>query len=122
MIFFISAMVLLFSMIKSLQIGRCALGKQRMIINSGIGRAVRSGSVPCNMNTARWSSGSSADISNLRKPDNILAGLRPNSQKYFDYHHTEIDTFENVNKRELELGSAAVASLVYLFDKYGIRN
>ena len=66
--------------------------------------------------------GSGADISNLRKPDNILAGLRPNSQKYFDYHHTEIDTFENVNKRELELGSAAVASLVYLFDKYGIRN
>ena len=66
--------------------------------------------------------GSGADISNLRKPDNILAGLRPNSQKYFDYHHTEIDTFDNVNKRELELGSAAVASLVYLFDKYGVQN
>ena len=66
--------------------------------------------------------GSGADISNLRKPNNILAGLRPNSQKYFDYHHTEIDIFENVNKRELELGSAAVASLVYLFDKYGVQN
>ena len=66
--------------------------------------------------------GSGADISNLRKPNNILAGLRPNSQKYFDYHHTEIDVFENVNKRELELGSAAVASLVYLFDKYGVQN
>mgnify|MGYP006225341209 FL=1 len=48
--------------------------------------------------------------------------MRPNSQKYFDYHHSEIDVFENVNKRELELGSAAVASLVYLFDKYGVQN
>ena len=66
--------------------------------------------------------GSGADISNLRKPNNILAGLRPNSQKYFDYHHTEVDIFENVNKRELELGSATVASLVYLFDKYGVQN
>ena len=46
--------------------------------------------------------------------------MRPNSQRYFDYHHTEIDTFDAINKRELELGSGAVASLVYLFDKYGI--
>ena len=47
--------------------------------------------------------GSGADISNLRKDNNVLSGLRPNSQRYFDYHHTEIDTFDAVNKRELEL-------------------
>ena len=48
--------------------------------------------------------------------------LRPNSQRYFDYHHTEIDTFDAINKRELEMGSSAVASLVYLFDKYGLND
>ena len=42
-----------------------------------------------------------------------MLGLRPNSQKYFDYHHTQIDTFENVNKRELELGSSIKVVLVF---------
>ncbi|PDH49717.1 MAG: peptidase M28 family protein, partial [Cryomorphaceae bacterium MED-G14] len=65
--------------------------------------------------------GSGADIANLKTDNNILAGLRPNSQRYFDYHHTEIDTFDAINKRELEMGSGAIASLVYLFDKYGLR-
>ena len=64
--------------------------------------------------------GSGADISNLKKNNNVLSGLRPNSQRYFDYHHTEIDTFDAINKRELEMGSSAIASLVYLFDKYGL--
>ena len=64
--------------------------------------------------------GSGADISNLKKDNNVLSGLRPNSQRYFDYHHTEIDTFDAIHKRELEMGSSAIASLVYLFDKYGL--
>ena len=62
--------------------------------------------------------GSGADISNLRKDYNVLSGLRPNSQRYFDYHHTSTDTFDKVNKRELELGSASMTSLIYLMDKY----
>ena len=37
------------------------------------------------------------------------------------FWNTEIDTFEAINKRELELGSGAIASLVYLFDHFGIR-
>ncbi|MFB0924860.1 MAG: peptidase M28 family protein, partial [Vicingaceae bacterium] len=44
-------------------------------------------------------------------------GLAINSQAYFNYHHTHNDVFENVNKRELELGSAAMASMIYLMDK-----
>ena len=64
--------------------------------------------------------GSGADISNLKKNNNVLSGLRPNSQRYFDYHHTEIDTFDAITKRELEMGSSAIASLVYLFDRYGL--
>ena len=64
--------------------------------------------------------GSGADISPLNNEKNVLAGLRPDSQRYFDYHHTSIDTFDAINKRELELGTFSMASLVYLFDKYGI--
>ncbi len=65
--------------------------------------------------------GSGADISPLKSQKGLLIGLRPDSQRYFDYHHTPIDTFDKVNKRELELGVAAMASLVYLIDKYGLK-
>ncbi|WP_419214258.1 M28 family peptidase [Maribacter sp. X9] len=63
--------------------------------------------------------GSGADIGPLKKEGLVMAGLRPDSQRYFDYHHAENDTFEQINKRELELGAATMASLVYLVDKYG---
>ncbi|MEX0289120.1 MAG: M28 family peptidase [Flavobacteriaceae bacterium] len=64
--------------------------------------------------------GSGADIGPLKDENIVLAGLRPDSQRYFDHHHAENDTFEHVNKRELELGAATMTSLVYLFDKYGV--
>ena len=63
--------------------------------------------------------GSGADVGPLKGNGTVLAGLRPDSQRYFDHHHAENDTFEHVNKRELELGAATMASLVYLIDKYG---
>ena len=65
--------------------------------------------------------GSGADIGPLRGGDMVLAGLRPDSQRYFDHHHAATDTFEHVNKRELELGAATMTSLIYLVDKYGIK-
>ena len=61
-----------------------------------------------------------ADIGPLKSDALVLAGLRPDSQRYFDHHHASNDTFEHVNKRELELGAATMTSLVYLFDKYGV--
>ena len=64
--------------------------------------------------------GSGADVGPLKTDTNVLAGLRPDSQRYFDYHHAANDTFDAVNKRELELGAATMASLVYLFDTYGL--
>ncbi|HET8735771.1 MAG TPA: M20/M25/M40 family metallo-hydrolase [Pricia sp.] len=63
---------------------------------------------------------SGADIAPLKDDGIVLAGLRPDSQRYFVHHHAANDTFEHVNKRELELGAASMASLVYLFDTYGI--
>ncbi|WP_034262569.1 M20/M25/M40 family metallo-hydrolase [Altibacter lentus] len=65
--------------------------------------------------------GSGADIGPLKDDGIVLAGLRPDSQRYFDHHHAANDTFDAVNKRELELGGAAMASLVYLMDKYGTK-
>jgi len=47
-----------------------------------------------------------------------LIGFRPDSQRYFNYHHSEADVFETVNKRELELGCASIASLIYLMDMH----
>ena len=64
--------------------------------------------------------GSGADIGPLKTNVNVLAGLRPDSQRYFDHHHAENDTFDAVNKRELELGAATLTSLVYLYDTYGL--
>lgn len=65
--------------------------------------------------------GGGADIGPLGNSGNIvLAGLMPDSQRYFDYHHAANDTFEAVNKRELELGAATMASLMYLVDQYGL--
>lgn len=63
--------------------------------------------------------GSGADIGPLKnKFSNIvLFGFIPDSQRYFDHHHAETDVFETVNKRELELGAAAMATLIYLIDR-----
>jgi len=64
--------------------------------------------------------GSGADISRLKPQKGMIFGFKPDSQRYFDYHHTNIDNIEAVNKRELELGVAAMTSLVYLIDRYGL--
>jgi hypothetical protein len=65
--------------------------------------------------------GDGADIGPLhRMLGTATAGLNPDSQRYFDYHHARNDVFENVNRRELELGAINMAALVYLVDKYGL--
>jgi hypothetical protein len=64
--------------------------------------------------------GSGADIGHLQGFCKVLSGLSPDSQRYFDYHHAGSDTFDKVNRRELELGAAAMASLIYLVDEYGL--
>jgi hypothetical protein len=65
--------------------------------------------------------GGGADIGPLNRSFNTpLAGLQPDSQRYFDYHHARSDVFEAVNKRELELGAVNMAALIYLVDRYGL--
>lgn len=66
--------------------------------------------------------GGGVDIGPLRKPfsEIVLCGFVPDWQRYFDYHHSPNDTFDKVNFRELQLGSAAMTSLIYLVDKNGL--
>ncbi|MBX7109659.1 MAG: M20/M25/M40 family metallo-hydrolase [Chitinophagales bacterium] len=64
--------------------------------------------------------GSGADIGHLEGNCKLLSGLMPDPQRYFDYHHAASDTFDKVNRRELELSAAAMTALIYLVDKYGL--
>ncbi len=66
--------------------------------------------------------GGGSDIGPLTSYDKtiIMAGLIPDSQRYFDLHHAKTDVFENVNKRELLLGAANIAAIIYLIDQYGV--
>ena len=59
---------------------------------------------------------SGSDIEPLTSAAIVKAGLKPDSQRYFDYHHAANDTFDAINKRELELGAATMAAMMYLMD------
>lgn len=65
--------------------------------------------------------GGGADIGPLAAQGVSLIGYLPDSQRYFNYHHTSEDTFDKVDKRELELGSASMTALIYLIDQYGLK-
>ncbi|MBK7967139.1 MAG: M20/M25/M40 family metallo-hydrolase [Bacteroidetes bacterium] len=62
-----------------------------------------------------------ADINHLHDQGTLLIGFMPDSQRYFDLHHAATDTFDKINKRELELGAAAMASLAWLLSEYGVK-
>jgi hypothetical protein len=64
--------------------------------------------------------GSGADIDDLKNIGCALLGLHPDGQRYFDYHHTPIDTFDAVNERELKLGAAVMAMMVWLASEKGL--
>ncbi len=64
--------------------------------------------------------GGGSDTNPMRAAVGAVVGeLRPDSQRYFDYHHARTDVLENVNKRELEMGAVNMAALIYLVDQYG---
>ncbi len=57
------------------------------------------------------------DITPMEKLGIPLGELVVDSQRYFDIHHSEEDTFEKVNRRELLLGASTMAQLIYMIDK-----
>jgi carboxypeptidase Q len=64
--------------------------------------------------------GGGSDIAPLKALGADQMGYIPDIQRYFDYHHSANDTFEHVNIRELQMGSAAIASLIYLIDLFDL--
>jgi len=64
--------------------------------------------------------GSGADISVLVRQGVPGIGLVPESQRYFDFHHSDNDVIAGVNERELNLGAAAMAILCYVIAQEGL--
>ncbi len=54
-----------------------------------------------------------ADVSPMRGAGVVTVGLVPDSHRYFDVHHSANDTLDEVHPRELELGAALMAALLY---------
>ncbi|MBU4494147.1 MAG: M20/M25/M40 family metallo-hydrolase [Acidobacteria bacterium] len=64
--------------------------------------------------------GGGVDIGPPGQSGTLLIGLIPDSQRYFDVHHSALDTIETVNSRELEMGAIAIALLAYILAQEGI--
>jgi len=58
--------------------------------------------------------GGGSDVAPLRSTGTVLIGLVPDSQRYFDVHHSANDVLAAVHPRELELGAIAMSMLAYL--------
>lgn len=63
--------------------------------------------------------GSGVDVSKIKNAKALL-GYVPDDQRYMDLHHSANDVFEEVHPREFELGSAAMAVMVYLLSEEGL--
>ncbi len=63
--------------------------------------------------------GGGVDIAPLGQQGTLLIGLVPDSQRYFDVHHSGKDVIETVNPRELELGAIAMALFAYVLSEEG---
>ena len=64
--------------------------------------------------------GDGADISPMTDKGVPGIGLAVDSQRYFNLHHAASDTFDKVSRRELELGAASMAALIFLISEYGL--
>jgi len=60
--------------------------------------------------------GGGADLSPLRGHDNFFIGYRPESQRYFDFHHSARDNIDAIHPRSLEMGAASMSALYYILD------
>lgn len=64
--------------------------------------------------------GGGTDVGELGRQGVPTLGLRVDSQRYFDYHHSASDTIDKVNSRELELGAIAIAVVSYVIAQEGL--
>ena len=64
--------------------------------------------------------GGGVDIGPLKQDGTALCGFQTDPTHYFDWHHSANDTFDQINRDEMQKGAAAMAALIYLVDKYGL--
>jgi Zn-dependent M28 family amino/carboxypeptidase len=64
--------------------------------------------------------GGGSDVGELGRKGVPTIGLRVDGQRYFDYHHSDSDTIDKVNERELELGAISLAILCYVLAQEGL--
>jgi carboxypeptidase Q len=64
--------------------------------------------------------GGGADVGPLAAQGAVMMSFIPDSQKYFDYHHSALDILEAVHPRELELGAIVLAVMAYVLAQEGI--
>jgi len=64
--------------------------------------------------------GGGADIGTLQASGAAMIGLNPDSQRYFDYHHSNHDTIDKVHPRELELGAISMSILAWVIAQDGL--
>ena len=55
-----------------------------------------------------------ADVNVMRDDGVVVAGYLPDGHRYFDVHHSDNDTIDQVNPRELNLGAGLMAALLYV--------
>ncbi len=68
-----------------------------------------------------WDSeGDGADISPMTDKGVPGIGLVVDNQRYFNIHHEARDNMDMVSRRELELGAASMAGLIFLISEYGL--
>ena len=63
--------------------------------------------------------GSGADVGQIKNAK-ALFGYVPDDQRYMDVHHSSTDVFATVHPREMQLGTAAMAVLVYMLSEQGL--
>lgn len=62
-----------------------------------------------------FAGGGGADIGPLGDYGCYMSSLKVNDERYFDVHHSAIDTLDQVNPRELQLGAVTMAYWLSIF-------
>ncbi len=58
--------------------------------------------------------GGGADVDPMKAAGVIVMGYAPDQQRYFDLHHSDRDTIDQVSPREINLGAACLAAMAYV--------
>lgn len=109
--------------VAAIEADRCAYTPRGFYVDSDdvILEKIRSWLPYLNRALIEWveKGGSGADVGQIKNASARI-GYVPDVQRCFDVHHSDNDVFAEIHPREMELGAAAMAILVYLIDQEGL--